>query len=172
MFLPLPGMFRPSLTSVQPRVHSIVVSHTTSGTGDPWRFLESGPAARSVLPGCAARRNFCDGRRCQNGGTCVNRWNMYLCECPLRFGGKNCEQGEWLASSIPPVVEAWEALLLDMPGTTVRGFHVRLRQPLAAYAAFTVDSLPSPRDCPLHRPRPQSLRCGVGQVGWASRAQP
>nr|XP_011753199.1 cadherin EGF LAG seven-pass G-type receptor 1 isoform X2 [Macaca nemestrina] len=49
-------------------------------------------ANNGTREGCAARRNFCDGRRCQNGGTCVNRWNMYLCECPLRFGGKNCEQ--------------------------------------------------------------------------------
>lgn len=50
----------------------------------------------SALPGCAAQRNFCDGTSCQNGGTCVNRWNTYLCKCPLRFGGKNCEQGEGL----------------------------------------------------------------------------
>uniref|UniRef100_A0A2K5EZN3 Cadherin EGF LAG seven-pass G-type receptor 1 n=1 Tax=Aotus nancymaae TaxID=37293 RepID=A0A2K5EZN3_AOTNA len=49
-------------------------------------------ANNGTREGCAARRNFCDGRRCQNGGTCVNRWNMYLCECPLQFGGKNCEQ--------------------------------------------------------------------------------
>ncbi|XP_069855921.1 cadherin EGF LAG seven-pass G-type receptor 1 isoform X2 [Dipodomys merriami] len=49
-------------------------------------------ANNGTRAGCAAQRNFCDGTSCQNGGTCVNRWNMYLCECPLHFGGKNCEQ--------------------------------------------------------------------------------
>uniref|UniRef100_A0A8C0QJE0 Cadherin EGF LAG seven-pass G-type receptor 1 n=1 Tax=Canis lupus familiaris TaxID=9615 RepID=A0A8C0QJE0_CANLF len=49
-------------------------------------------ANNGTRAGCAAQRNFCDGTWCQNGGTCVSRWNMYLCECPLRFGGKNCEQ--------------------------------------------------------------------------------
>ncbi|KAM9230327.1 cadherin EGF LAG seven-pass G-type receptor 1 isoform 1-T1 [Dugong dugon] len=49
-------------------------------------------ANNGTRAGCTAQRNFCDGVRCQNGGTCVNRWNTYLCTCPLRFGGKNCEQ--------------------------------------------------------------------------------
>lgn len=34
-----------------------------------------------IWEGCVVWRNFCDGRWCQNGGICVNRWNMYLCEC-------------------------------------------------------------------------------------------
>ncbi|XP_058529592.1 cadherin EGF LAG seven-pass G-type receptor 1 isoform X1 [Ochotona princeps] len=49
-------------------------------------------ANNGTKTGCAAQRNFCDGTWCQNGGTCVNRWNTYLCLCPLQFGGKNCEQ--------------------------------------------------------------------------------
>uniref|UniRef100_A0A452RIB8 Cadherin EGF LAG seven-pass G-type receptor 1 n=1 Tax=Ursus americanus TaxID=9643 RepID=A0A452RIB8_URSAM len=49
-------------------------------------------ANNGTRAGCAAQRNFCEGTWCQNGGTCVSRWDTYLCECPLRFGGKNCEQ--------------------------------------------------------------------------------
>ncbi|XP_057596824.1 cadherin EGF LAG seven-pass G-type receptor 1 isoform X3 [Hippopotamus amphibius kiboko] len=49
-------------------------------------------ANNGTRAGCAAQRNFCDGAWCQNGGTCVSGWNTYLCECPLHFGGKNCEQ--------------------------------------------------------------------------------
>ncbi|XP_064139430.1 cadherin EGF LAG seven-pass G-type receptor 1 isoform X1 [Loxodonta africana] len=49
-------------------------------------------ANNGTRAGCTAQRNFCDGVWCQNGGTCVNRWNTHLCVCPLRFGGKNCEQ--------------------------------------------------------------------------------
>uniref|UniRef100_A0A8C9K3T4 Cadherin EGF LAG seven-pass G-type receptor 1 n=1 Tax=Panthera tigris altaica TaxID=74533 RepID=A0A8C9K3T4_PANTA len=49
-------------------------------------------ANNGTRAGCDAQRNFCDRTWCQNGGTCVSRWNTYVCECPLRFGGKNCEQ--------------------------------------------------------------------------------
>ncbi|XP_025782291.1 cadherin EGF LAG seven-pass G-type receptor 1 [Puma concolor] len=49
-------------------------------------------ANNGTRAGCDAQRNFCDQMWCQNGGTCVSRWNTYVCECPLRFGGKNCEQ--------------------------------------------------------------------------------
>ncbi|XP_036093576.1 cadherin EGF LAG seven-pass G-type receptor 1 isoform X5 [Rousettus aegyptiacus] len=49
-------------------------------------------ANNGTRAGCAAQRDFCEGTWCQNGGTCVSRWSTYLCECPLRFGGKNCEQ--------------------------------------------------------------------------------
>ncbi|XP_037703253.1 cadherin EGF LAG seven-pass G-type receptor 1 [Choloepus didactylus] len=49
-------------------------------------------ANNGTRAGCAAQRNFCAGVVCQNGGTCVNKWNTYLCRCPLRFGGKICEQ--------------------------------------------------------------------------------
>ncbi|XP_073475805.1 cadherin EGF LAG seven-pass G-type receptor 1 isoform X2 [Aquarana catesbeiana] len=49
-------------------------------------------ANNGTLAGCPAKRNFCDTSVCQNGGTCVNKWNTYYCDCPLHFGGKNCEQ--------------------------------------------------------------------------------
>nr|DBA31283.1 TPA: hypothetical protein GDO54_007159 [Pyxicephalus adspersus] len=48
-------------------------------------------ANNGTLAGCLAKRNFCDTNVCQNGGTCVNKWNTYYCDCPLHFGGKNCE---------------------------------------------------------------------------------
>ncbi|XP_036157857.1 cadherin EGF LAG seven-pass G-type receptor 1 isoform X1 [Myotis myotis] len=48
-------------------------------------------ANNGTRAGCAAQRNFCEGTWCQNGGTCVSRWDTHLCRCPLRFGGKNCE---------------------------------------------------------------------------------
>ncbi|XP_012927900.2 cadherin EGF LAG seven-pass G-type receptor 1 isoform X1 [Heterocephalus glaber] len=49
-------------------------------------------ANNGTRAGCAAQTDFCKGTVCQHGGTCVNRWSTYLCRCPLRFGGKNCEQ--------------------------------------------------------------------------------
>ncbi|XP_032895639.1 cadherin EGF LAG seven-pass G-type receptor 1 isoform X2 [Amblyraja radiata] len=49
-------------------------------------------ANNGTLAGCPAKKNFCDLNICQNGGHCVNKWNTYSCHCPLRFGGKNCEQ--------------------------------------------------------------------------------
>ncbi|XP_069485338.1 cadherin EGF LAG seven-pass G-type receptor 1 isoform X3 [Ambystoma mexicanum] len=49
-------------------------------------------ANNGTIAGCSAKKNFCEKTVCQNGGTCVNKWSTYACECPLHFGGKNCEQ--------------------------------------------------------------------------------
>lgn len=70
--------------------------------------LNSRPDYTLCPAGCASQRNFCNGISCQNGGTCVNRWNTYLCDCPLRFGGKNCEQGKNLSLSPRPRWCFWE----------------------------------------------------------------
>ncbi|XP_042323272.1 cadherin EGF LAG seven-pass G-type receptor 1 isoform X2 [Sceloporus undulatus] len=49
-------------------------------------------ANNGTLAGCLAQKNYCTTNWCQNGGRCVNKWNTYSCECPLQYGGKNCEQ--------------------------------------------------------------------------------
>ncbi|KAJ8374025.1 hypothetical protein SKAU_G00046050 [Synaphobranchus kaupii] len=49
-------------------------------------------ANNGTTAGCAAKKNFCAENPCQNGGFCVNQWNTYSCNCPLNYGGKNCEQ--------------------------------------------------------------------------------
>ncbi|KAM4795846.1 cadherin EGF LAG seven-pass G-type receptor 2 [Rhinophrynus dorsalis] len=54
--------------------------------------LEEYIANNGTAPGCPAKRNQCEEERCQHGGTCVNRWDGYSCECALGYGGKDCEQ--------------------------------------------------------------------------------
>ncbi|XP_062837747.1 cadherin EGF LAG seven-pass G-type receptor 1 isoform X5 [Anolis carolinensis] len=49
-------------------------------------------ANNGTLAGCLAQKNYCTSNWCQNGGSCVNKWNTYSCDCPLQYGGKNCEQ--------------------------------------------------------------------------------
>ncbi|KAM9407050.1 cadherin EGF LAG seven-pass G-type receptor 1-like isoform 5-T5 [Salvelinus alpinus] len=49
-------------------------------------------ANNGTTAGCPAKINFCTKDLCQNGGVCVNKWNTYSCDCPLGYGGKNCEQ--------------------------------------------------------------------------------
>ncbi|KAL8168510.1 UNVERIFIED_CONTAM: Cadherin EGF LAG seven-pass G-type receptor 2 [Gekko kuhli] len=49
-------------------------------------------ANNGTVPGCSAKKNVCDSNTCHNGGTCVNQWNTFSCECPLGFGGKSCKQ--------------------------------------------------------------------------------
>ncbi|KAM7293930.1 protocadherin-like wing polarity protein stan, partial [Ixodes scapularis] len=43
--------------------------------------------------GCHEKRGFCQTRPCQNGGTCSEGWNSFLCQCPLGFGGRDCSEG-------------------------------------------------------------------------------
>ena len=31
---------------------------------------------------------------CQNGGTCIDRINEYLCICPFGYNGTHCENGK------------------------------------------------------------------------------
>uniref|UniRef100_A0A8C0H4T2 Coagulation factor VII n=1 Tax=Chelonoidis abingdonii TaxID=106734 RepID=A0A8C0H4T2_CHEAB len=37
--------------------------------------------------------NQCDSDPCQNGGTCVDHFQAYVCLCPEEYKGKNCEKG-------------------------------------------------------------------------------
>ena len=35
----------------------------------------------------------CDPNHCENGGTCQDRINAYLCSCAPGYTGNNCEKG-------------------------------------------------------------------------------
>ena len=37
----------------------------------------------------------CHNNLCQNGGTCVNTYGDYRCECKHGYSGKNCHLGEY-----------------------------------------------------------------------------
>uniref|UniRef100_A0A6Q2Z885 Cadherin EGF LAG seven-pass G-type receptor 1a n=1 Tax=Esox lucius TaxID=8010 RepID=A0A6Q2Z885_ESOLU len=49
-------------------------------------------ANNGTAAGCTAKKDFCTKSVCLNGGVCVNKWSTYSCDCPLGYGGKNCEQ--------------------------------------------------------------------------------
>ncbi|XP_016011118.2 cadherin EGF LAG seven-pass G-type receptor 2 isoform X1 [Rousettus aegyptiacus] len=72
-------------------------------------------ANNGTVPGCPAKKNVCDSSSCQNGGTCVNQWDAFSCECPLGYGGKSCAQEmanpqRFLGSSLV----AWHGLSLPI----------------------------------------------------------
>ncbi|XP_053160406.1 coagulation factor VII [Hemicordylus capensis] len=37
--------------------------------------------------------NQCNSNPCQNGGTCTDQFQDYVCICPIDYEGKNCESG-------------------------------------------------------------------------------
>ncbi|KAF4097163.1 hypothetical protein G5714_021171 [Onychostoma macrolepis] len=49
-------------------------------------------ANNGTLAGCSAKRNFCSTNPCLNGGSCVDLWGSFRCDCLLGFGGRNCEK--------------------------------------------------------------------------------
>ncbi|XP_064483474.1 protocadherin-like wing polarity protein stan [Ornithodoros turicata] len=50
-------------------------------------------ANNATTRGCQEKRGFCHTQPCQNGGTCEEAWNTFVCRCPLGFGGKDCSEG-------------------------------------------------------------------------------
>lgn len=40
--------------------------------------------------------NQCDSNPCQNGGTCLDEYQNYICICPIHHEGRDCEIGERL----------------------------------------------------------------------------
>ncbi|XP_044863413.1 coagulation factor VII isoform X2 [Mauremys mutica] len=49
--------------------------------------------------------NQCDSDPCQNGGTCVDQFQAYVCLCPEEYKGKNCEKVDYPCGKIPVLAE-------------------------------------------------------------------
>uniref|UniRef100_A0A8C0H696 Cadherin EGF LAG seven-pass G-type receptor 2 n=1 Tax=Chelonoidis abingdonii TaxID=106734 RepID=A0A8C0H696_CHEAB len=86
-------------------------------------------ANNGTVPGCSAKKNVCDTNTCHNGGTCVNQWDTFSCQCPLGFGGKDCRQEmanpqRFVGSSLV----AWSNLALSISLPWHMGLMFRTRQ--------------------------------------------
>jgi EGF-like domain len=47
--------------------------------------------ASSTGPTCQSEVNECDSNPCLNGGTCIDRFNGFRCECDSGYIGQNCQ---------------------------------------------------------------------------------
>ena len=56
-----------------------------------FKVLSNIPSLSTVLP--------CDSDPCQNGATCGNAGENYVCRCPEGFEGENCELNSCKSSS-------------------------------------------------------------------------
>ena len=45
----------------------------------------------SVIELCFLEHDACTENQCENGGTCIDTYHGYVCECPSTFIGKNCQ---------------------------------------------------------------------------------
>ncbi|GAB6020348.1 hypothetical protein CHUAL_003060 [Chamberlinius hualienensis] len=54
--------------------------------------LNSYVVDNGTTEGCPSKRAFCFSSPCKNGGTCVEHWKSYTCNCKDSFGGKDCEK--------------------------------------------------------------------------------
>ncbi|KAF5879799.1 cadherin EGF LAG seven-pass G-type receptor 2-like, partial [Clarias magur] len=54
--------------------------------------MNSYVANNGTVPGCSAKRQMCVSNPCVNSGVCVSLWGSLRCDCPLGFGGRNCEK--------------------------------------------------------------------------------
>ncbi|XP_043932407.1 cadherin EGF LAG seven-pass G-type receptor 2 isoform X2 [Protopterus annectens] len=86
-------------------------------------------ANNGTVPGCAAKKNFCESNTCVNGGTCVNQWDSFSCECPLGFGGRNCEQVMALPQHFQGnSLVSWNNLATTLSSPWYMGLMFRTRQ--------------------------------------------
>ncbi|XP_065199574.1 protocadherin-like wing polarity protein stan [Planococcus citri] len=49
-------------------------------------------ADNGTVIGCLDKHSHCSSQPCQNGGTCIESWGTFLCECTEGFSGKDCSQ--------------------------------------------------------------------------------
>ncbi|XP_013809535.1 coagulation factor VII isoform X2 [Apteryx mantelli] len=64
--------------------------------------------------------NQCDSNPCQNGGTCDDQFQDYVCRCPKKYEGKNCEKVKYPCGKIP--VLAKKNATATAEGRIVGGF--------------------------------------------------
>lgn len=60
------------------------------------QYYNSNNAIRIVVyPVCVGPATDCMRHMCGNGGTCVQQWNSYTCDCHMTsFTGRQCDVGE------------------------------------------------------------------------------
>lgn len=54
-----------------------------------------------ILSSCCSDINECASNPCQNGGSCLDRVNRYMCRCIPGYVGDRCETGETTVEKCP-----------------------------------------------------------------------
>ncbi|RWS15474.1 hypothetical protein B4U79_12965 [Dinothrombium tinctorium] len=84
---PLPTQFPTKTNSFVGCIADLEIDHSLID-------FNSYVANNGTQPGCLDKRGFCHSLPCRNGGTCVEAWGSYFCECQDGFLGQDCSESD------------------------------------------------------------------------------